>query len=82
VVVANQGNDIVKGHRGGRDAVEQHHGWAPSLINCNVQQRRTRKSQEIKKAHVLSNTTDNHNDAPIVTLVTMFLGIGSSRIVA
>jgi hypothetical protein len=47
-----------------------------------VQQRRTRKSQEIKKAHVLSNTTDNHNDAPIVTLVTMFLGIGSCRIVA
>jgi hypothetical protein len=62
--------------------VQENHGRPAALIDSNVKKRGAGKAQDIKKAHVPSNTTQCHNEGPIVALATIRLGLDRSRIVA
>ena len=80
-MITNQGNNIVKGHRRRCNPVQENHGRPGALIDSNVKKRGADKAQDIKKAHVPSNTTQCQNDDPIVTLTTIRLGLDGSIIV-
>ena len=61
--------------------MQENHGRPAALIDSNVEKRGAGKAQDIKKAHEPSNTTQCHNDGPIVTFATILLGLDGSRIV-
>jgi hypothetical protein len=61
--------------------VQENHGRPAALIDSNVKKRGAGKAQDIKKAHVPSNTTQCHNKRPSVTFATIRLGLDRSRIV-
>jgi len=81
-MITNQGNNIVKGHRRRCNPVQENHRRSAALIDSNVKKRGAGKAQDIKKAHVPSNTTQCHNDGQIVTFATIRLELDRSRIVA